>query len=582
MHPIKSVQFVGQTKIHWLLLMLLCLASCSFTVNTPKPTPTPPAFSPVKLGIPADALNSPVEGPLDPNTQMKVNVYFKLNQSQQNELRKVTTNQQDLKQEANKIGITDAQYEQIKHYLQVQNVTLHLNTLHTSVELDGTAQAMSNVFRTTLVNHKYQDHTFYAPKTDPLLPTQVASWVVSITGLDNFTPPMDTGFTTQEWHPHKLAKAQADCTALNRQDVVEPQKIAQAYGYDKFFNEGYKGKGLTINLIEIDGYPEADVANYGACVGYNGQITVKTIGPAPSRPGEETALDIEMIEALAPEANIVDYQTGDSRYLTHELQQLIDDNTNNAGYGNIVSMSLGGAENQEPLNYLNTLDQELSVLTNSEHMTVFVASGDCGAFTDRHYGSYSVSFPASDPNVVGVGGTMWKTDGNGNRTDETVWAQNNPNRLQCKNSWGTGGGNSESFTQPSWQTGIGVQNSNSHGNRQIPDVAAIAFNLPIYFDGQWVRSGGTSAAAPIWASGMLLVNQKTIDKYSVFFAGPSLFYGIANSTGQVSPYLDITAGGGGSTATFPSTSGWDFATGLGTPNLVDFYQVLAAAAQQQK
>jgi hypothetical protein len=77
------------------------------------------------------------------------------------------------------------------------------------------------------------------------------------------------------------------------------------------------------------------------------------------------------------------------------------------------------------------------------------------------------------------------------------------------------------------------------------------------------------------------VNQKTIDKYGVFFAGPDVFYNIANDPGQSAPYFDITEGGGGSSATFKATSGWDFATGLGTPNLGAIYQILAAAAQRQ-
>ena len=140
MHPIKSFHLMGQTKLHLLLLILLFLAACNSTGTapppTPTPTPTPLTFSSVKLGIPQDALNSPIIGTLDPNTQMKVNVYVKLNQSQQNQLQKVTTNQQDLEKEANKIGITDAQYEQMKNYLGIQNIALHLSKLHTSVEVD--------------------------------------------------------------------------------------------------------------------------------------------------------------------------------------------------------------------------------------------------------------------------------------------------------------------------------------------------------------------------------------------------------------------------------------------------------------
>src|SRR5437667_1154458 len=120
---------------------------------------------------------------------------------------------------------------------------------------------------------------------------------------------MNTKSSAQAWHPSTQGKAQADCQMPD--SGVHPQDVAHTYGYDQFLTQNYKGKGLTINLIEIDGYPEADVANYGACVGYNGNITVKTIGPAPSQPGVETALDIEMIEGLVPEADIVDYQTGD-------------------------------------------------------------------------------------------------------------------------------------------------------------------------------------------------------------------------------------------------------------------------------
>jgi subtilase family serine protease len=581
MQPIKSFQFVRQTKLHWLLFILLFSVACSPTINTAKPTPTPVpiAFSPVNLGIPADALNSPITGPLDPNTPMKVIVLFKLNQSQQNQLQKIPTNQEDLKKEANKIGITDAQYEQIKKHLGIENVTLQLNKLHTSVEVDGKAQTMARLFQTTFVNHKYQDQVFYAPKTPPLVPTQINQLIVSITGLDSYSPPMNTKFSAQAWHATTQSKAQASCQVPGEE--VLPKDVAHAYGYDQFLNQGYRGKGLTINLVEIDGYPEADVANYGECVGYKGNITVKTIGPAPSKPGAETALDIEMIQGLAPEADIIDYQTGDSRYLVDELQQLIDDNTNNAGNGNVVSISLGGAENRMSSNYLNAIDQELSVLTNTEHMTVFIASGDCGAFTDRIYNSYTVSFPASDSYAVGVGGTVLQTDGNGHRTHEVVWAEENPNPLSCKNSWGSGGGNSRVFEQPNWQTGKGVQNESSRNARQVPDIAAVAFNLPVYFDGQWGAGAGTSAATPIWAAGMLLVNQKTIDKYHVFFAGPDVLYHIANAPGQFSPYFDITEGGGGSSATFKATSGWDFATGLGTPNLGDIYQILAAIAQQQ-
>jgi hypothetical protein len=37
----------------------------------------------------------------------------------------------------------------------------------------------------------------------------------------------------------------------------------------------------------------------------------------------------------------------------------------------------------------------------------------------------------------------------------------------------------------------------------------------------------------------------------------------------------------GNNLAFNSTPGWDFASGPGTPNLVNFYSILAAATGQQ-
>ena len=136
--------------------------------------------------------------------------------------------------------------------------------------------------------------------------------------------------------------------------------------------------------------------------------------------------------------------------------------------------------------------------------------------------------------------------------------------------------------QPSFQTGKGVNNADSRGFRQLPDVAAVALNLPLFFGGQWLTfpdgtggGGGTSAATPIWATGMALVNQQTIQKYHEYFAGPLVYYYVANHAGRLLPYFDVTQG---NNLGFNATPGWDFATGFGTPNLVAFYDILAGVA----
>ncbi|HEY6540136.1 MAG TPA: S53 family peptidase [Ktedonobacteraceae bacterium] len=578
----------GFSKVVIVLLMLaLVISGCASSTTTTQSTPSPTAhlaFSSINLGIPTDALNSPITGPLADDTLMHVRLLFKLNQGQENQLNKISNQQQDISHLANQIGISDAMFAQIKAQLGITGVTLSLSNLHTSVAVDGKARSMALLFQTHFVVYKYQGRTFYAPATAPKLPTFIVNNLVSVTGLDDFSqlqtglPASALALTTTRTG----AGTRANCSAPAGEDF--PAGVAHAYGYDQFAHAGFLGQGMTINLVEIDGFPQSDVANYGQCVGYRGHIVVKNIDGAPAQAGEESALDIEQIEGLAPDANIIDYQTGNPNIgsgIVDELQQIVDDNTKNTGTGNIVSISLEGAENFQSLDYLKGIDQLLSLLTQKEHMTVFVASGDCGAFMDHVYGSFSVSFPASDPNVVAVGGTVLQIDAQGKRASEVAWSDGS-DTTQCTNSWGSGGGSSNFFQQQGFQTGKGVQSDNSRGFRQVPDVSAVALNLPLYFGGQWQTfpdgtgaGSGTSAATPIWATGMALVNQALMQKYHVFFAGPVVFYYIANHAGRLSPYFDVTQG---TNLGFNTTPGWDFATGLGTPNLVDFYNVLASVA----
>jgi kumamolisin len=58
-----------------------------------------------------------------------------------------------------------------------------------------------------------------------------------------------------------------------------------------------------------------------------------------------------------------------------------------------------------------------------------------------------------------------------------------------------------------------------------------------------------------------------------FAYSPQLFYQVAANSGGRHPYYDVTQG---NNLYYPATPGWDFSTGLGTPNLADFYQAVVA------
>ena len=576
------------------LVLLVLLVGCGGPnpVSVPTPTPTFPvpslSLTTFNLHLPAAALNAPVVGPLPDNTLLHVSVTFKVNQQLLNQLgsKKVPQGQtQNLENLANQLGITDSQYQQIKAYFGVQDANLNLNKLHTTLTIDAKAKTFAQLLQVQFVQHKLNGRTFYIPTSNPKVPTAIANSILAINGLDSYSFPPRTGamarhFNGKSWGSRK--RPTADCNPS--QNTLNWTNVAHLYGYDQLHQAGLHGEGITINLIEIDGFDQADVQNYADCVHYQGQRKVVDLNTPPTPQGEST-LDIEMIMGLAPAANIVDYESSDSSFVSinDELQHLINDNTNNTGSGSIVSISLGGPEAGLDQGDIAAIDQSLKILNQAEHMTVFVASGDCAAFdigdfAPASYGILAVNFPASDPWAVAVGGTAPVLDQSTNTIHQIAWSDGS-NRLACHNAWGSGGGLSQTFPHPDWQVGTGVQNKYSNGKRQIPDVSAFAFALADYYQGAWTGIAGTSAAAPIWASGMALVNEGLIQQTQHFFYGPGTFYQVARNGASTNsqPYSDVTQG---DNLYYPATPGWDFATGLGTPNLPDFYKVLLAMAKQ--
>jgi subtilase family serine protease len=473
------------------------------------------------------------------------------------------------------LGINDATYQKIKDFFNAKGLVLQLSKLRTYLSVDAKAGTVAKLMQTTFVMHQYKGRTFYAPSTAPKVPTFFANTIAAITGLDNYSkPPVHALHFSLPQGSRASKSAALDCSPLDQ--TLTPADVAGAYGYNTLWQRGVHGENMTINLVETDGSDQGDIQNYLGCIHFKGHLSVVNIDGGPSEAEGESTLDIQMAAGLAPAASIVVYQTdgnsGDDPWtqVNDELQKIIDNNTNNANAGSVVSISLGIDEGDITSDDVRALDSSLEQLTKVEHMTVFVASGDCAAYADETYGDLSVSFPASDPWAVAVGGTDLSVNDQHNRTDEVAWSAF-PNIFKCKNSWGTGGGNSSLFHRPNWQMANGVNNKYSKNVRQLPDISAVADHLAVYFQGQWGDVGGTSAAAPIWATGQALVNEDTMQHLNTFGYAPSFYYTVADKHAGGNAYFDVTSG---DNLYYPATPGWDFATGLGTPNLANFDQAV--------
>lgn len=471
---------------------------------------------------------------------------------------------------------------------------------------------------------------YYAPdpKQPPMLPGAIANSLLAVTGLDSYMALPVHNYNNASLSSRLLTSAtrtqQAQCVN-DRTDLLLPSQLGKAYGYDQLWNQGYRGNGMNINIVSFDGYASSDLENYFACVGYKGQMsvtlqhTVSASSAANATPtastagstgatmgtgantgtgtgsqgtgsstsstssaassstlpqyGGETTLDIEAAASMAPQSHIslylYDHTTRSlfddyATIYTEMVQRIINDNLGrNDRAGDVVSLSWGASELALNTNFMNALNQRLWLLTNVLHMTVFSASGDCGAFDDQTYNKLSVDFPASSPWSVAVGGTQLTLNQQGTRSSEKVWSDG-ANVDACRNRWGSGGGLSTIFTQGSWAHAQGTNNQYTNSMRQVPDVSAVAYNLPVYYQGRWALMNGTSLSAPLWAAGMVLLNQGVIARTGYYYYGPQVFYQLANDTRGATPFQDITQG---DNLHYPATQGWDFASGLGTPDL---------------
>src|SRR6201999_4448818 len=144
----------------------------------------------------------------------------------------------------------------------------------------------------------------------------------------------------------------------------------------------------------------------------------------------------------------------------------------------------------------------------------------------------------------------------------------------------TGGGVSDAFALPSYQSSAGVpertgSTGTSGSGRGVPDVSGDAdpsTGYQIRVDGQSIVVGGTSAVAPLWAGLIALSNQQ--NGKSAGFIQPLIYAAKAASA-----FHDITSGNNGA---FSAGPGWDACTGLGSPIGSKIISILGGTGASKK
>jgi kumamolisin len=429
-----------------------------------------------------------------------------------------------------------------------------------AVVLEGRAHDLANAFGVELVRYEHAHGDHHAHEGPIHLPEELIDVVIAVLGLN------DRPIASRQL-PEAAVDAPSD-------GLLRATELAEIYDFPQDFD----GTGQKIGIIQLSdkrtpaGYRKSDLDAFFADLGLptptirdvvrrksanapeseadvarfmtwmrgmaDGTATMPE-APTKGRNTAEVVMDIELVGALAPGAELVVYFTDNSEGgVYHVLNDILE-----AGEVSVISFSWAWKEHGDSFEDLidELLGRAADPAEDRPAITFCSASGD--------YGGSRLCYPAASPWALACGGTRLATDPAGQIT-ESVW---NTQGLAA-----SGGGVGRS-TQPAWQQGCEPDTG-----RGIPDVAAVAdptSHCRILAGGVWGPAAGTSATAPIWAALMARFNhslgvaQGYVNPrfYKLSRARPDLFRSVTEGD-------NIVKGKG-----FQAREGWDPCTGLGSP-----------------
>lgn len=521
-----------------------------------------------------------------------------------------------VEQFAQRFGATPAQVSTVQAALRSEGLEVGAAAANDlTLPVSGTAAQVEQALSVSLAKVETSSgRTAYVNQQAASVPSSAAPYVQGVVGLEDLAPDQPQGAPVQAGgsaNPFALSSPSAQVVtggpqpcpeAAAHQAIAEgthgpfigytADQIASVYQFSGLYGAGDFGSGQTIAVFEQEPYSPTDIATYQACYRTAASVSNVEVAGGPgafqgkSGEGGESELDIEQIIGLAPAASILVYQGPPTANAPVEIiSAMVSQNK-----AKVISSSWGECEEltgATVMNAENTLLQEAA----SQGQSFFVSSGDSGSEqcsqVEEANTSLSVLNPASQPFATGVGGTFLNPPVTGPPPQESVWNEG-PRK---SGGGGTGGGVSKQWTMPSYQSGaassLGVINSSSSATpcnggstdcREVPDISADSDSRTgyiVFTGGQWGVTGGTSAAAPLWAALAGLANASAACRgIPVGFVNPALYQ--LGGSSYTSDFHDISKANEFTglatndtlfhgTQPYPVTANYDMTTGIGTP-----------------
>lgn len=446
---------------------------------------------------------------------------------------------------ARRFGANPADVAAVERFAAENDLTVSdVDLARRSIVLSGTVANMGEAFGTAFALFQSPDGIYRGRVGELYVPAELGEIIAGVFGLDE-RPQARAHFRRRNEVGPKAAASTS----------YTPITVSKLYNYPSA-----TGAGQTVGIIELGGgFRASDLKTYFTSLGIQTPPTVTSVAvdggqnqPTgdPNSADGEVLLDIEIVGAIAPGANIAVYfaPNTDQGFLD-AITTAVHDTVHKPS---VISISWGGPESTWTAQALTNFDQAFQDAATLG-VTVCVAAGDSGSSDGETDGEAHVDFPASSPHALACGGTTLQSSKNA-ITKEVVWNEGS--------NGATGGGVSETFPLPSYQANAKVPasvNPSHFKGRGVPDVAGDAdpsTGYQVLVDGKSLVFGGTSAVAPLWAALIALINEQS--GKAAGFVNPTLY-----QPGEEATFRDITSGNNGS---YSAGKGWDACTGLGSPS----------------
>jgi len=435
------------------------------------------------------------------------------------------------------------------------------------MELRGTVTQLNSFFQITLTSYSRPSESGSGLRAYPGLlsaPSSIAAQIQAVLGLSDRPQP-----------PARTAPFDVNTVDAPSQPGNTPGSVAALYSFP-----AGAGKGQTIGFLE----DTLDI-----CRSQLKKIFERVIGhdlpplhtvPATREADDdcegqlngEAMMDIVIAGGIAYQAELVLYGLAGlsaNGWYANFILALAAAVFDTSYQPSVLSMSIGAPEWSWSARERAVLSWLFAVGT-LVGMTSCAATGDAGAFGDgedpsKHLQA-KIGLPSADPFVLGCGGTELLFE-NEKFTGEQAWdnlgGQHKPG--------GTGGGISSVTPIPDYQKSLTLPKSVNKGKYAghflgVPDVASnasAASGYQIGLEGSG-NGHGTSAAAPLWAALVAILNERL--EAPVGYLNPAIYAFQVAGKGTCTAIETGSNGPSRWRSYWPSAGNiWNASCGLGSP-----------------